>query len=476
MAGVTGLWLWARGEIGKHESRSRGAEETHRAQEETYQAQLAAANEKLALVSKTQGQWDEQLKALTGEAISKSSSSLLELTEAKLKPIKETLDRFDAQARALEEKRSRAVGGIDELLRMVSDGQTRLQKETGGLVAALRAPHVRGRWGEVQLRRVIELAGMVAHCDFTEQASERDSDGRLLRPDLVVRLPGGKSIVIDSKFSIAAFLDAASTEDETERQTHLARHAKLVREHMASLGQKSYWKLFEPSPEFVVMFLGDESWFRAALDQDPTLLDAGGGECRVIPASPTTLIALLRTVAYGWQQETVAENAREVGKLGRELHERLGTFTNHFASVGKSLDAAIRNYNGAVASFDSRVLVTARKFPELGTGGDELPEISPVVTTARPVLAAAVEEKLAAAPAPVPAPLPVARPPEPANLTLEARALKDGELDGGELRAGELGAGEPQLEDEPLSLEPDRLPFEAGELPLEFAPRAADAA
>ena len=229
----------------------------------------------------------------------------------------------------------------------MAEGQRSLQKETGSLVTALRAPHVRGRWGEVQLKRVVEMAGMLAHCDFVEQPSERDDEGRLLRPDLVVKLPGGKSIVIDSKAPLDAYLDAAAAEDDESRRTHLARHARLVRDHMTKLGQKQYWQQFEPAPEFVVMFLGDESLFRAALDHDPSLLDAGV-EAGVIPASPTTLIALLRTVAYGWQQETVAESARKVSKLGRELHDRLGVFTGHFSGVGKSLDAAVRNYNNAV--------------------------------------------------------------------------------------------------------------------------------
>jgi DNA recombination protein RmuC len=385
VAGGLALWLWARGAIA------------------TYRARLAASEEKLALVEKTQSQWEDHLRAATGEAIERSSSSLLQQTEAKLAPIKETLARFDEQARTLEQTRLTAIAGVGEQLRAVAEGQSRLQKETGSLVTALRAPHVRGRWGEVQLKRVVELAGMVAYCDFVEQASERDAEGRLLRPDLVVKLPGGKSLVVDSKAPLEAFLDAAEAEDDDARRAHLARHARLVREHMTRLGQKRYWQQFEPAPEFVVMFLGDESWFRAALDHDPSLLEAGV-ENGVIPASPTTLIALLRTVAYGWQQETVAESARSVSKLGRELYDRLGVFAGHLSGVGKSLEAAMRNYNSAVGSFETRVLVTARKFPELGTGGDELPDVTPVATQPRPVLAATGDEEL-------PLELPVELPP-----------------------------------------------------------------
>jgi DNA recombination protein RmuC len=343
-------------------------------------------DEQLSSTGRDREQWEEHLRALTSEALEKSSADLLQLTELKLEPIKATLDRYEEQARELEEKRLKDVAAIPQLLRNVVDGQDRLRKETGNLVTALRAPHVRGRWGEIQLKRVVELAGMVAHCDFVEQASERDEEGRLLRPDLVVNLPGGKHLVVDSKTPLEAYLDAAAAEDEDERRRHLARHARLVREHMTKLGQKRYWQQFQPAPEFVVMFLGDEAFFRGALDHDPSLLDAGVG-AGVVPASPTTLIALLRTVAYGWQQETVAESAREVSRLGRELYERLGVFTGHFARIGRSLDGAVDTYNKAVGSLDSRVLVTARKLPALGAGGDDLPEVPTVDRRARPVFA-----------------------------------------------------------------------------------------
>ena len=262
--GALGVWLWARGEISRREV-------------------------ELAHARRDDDRWEEHLKALTSDALATSSSSLLSLAETKLEPIRRTLERFESQARQLEEKRLADVGAIPQLV----DG---LRRETGNLVTALRAPHVRGRWGEIQLRRVVELAGMVPHCDFVEQASERDGEGRLLRPDLVVRLAGGKSIVVDSKAPLEAYLDAAAAEDDPTRQAHLARHARLVREHMAKLGQKRYWQQFEPAPDFVVMFLGDEAFFRAALDHDPSLLEAGV-EAGVVPASPTTLIALLRTVA-----------------------------------------------------------------------------------------------------------------------------------------------------------------------------------
>jgi DNA recombination protein RmuC len=365
--GLLGLWLWARGEIGRRD-------------------------ERLLLVGRSDEQWQEHLKALTGTTLNETSSSLLDLAESRMRPIRETLDRFEAQARALEERRLVEVSAIPPMLQLVTEAQEALRRETGNLVTALRAPEVRGRWGEMQLKRVVELSGMIDHCDFISQPSERHADGNLLRPDVVVRIAGGKHVVIDAKTPLDAYLDALATEDVTLRRSHLERHARLVREHISKLGQKQYWKLFEPTPEFVVMFISDEAFWRAALDHDPALLEAGieGGVVRVIPASPTTLIALLRTVAYGWQQETVAESAREVAKLGRELYERLGVFAGHFAGIGRSLEGAIGNYNKAVGSLETRVLVSARRFPDLGVGGEELPHLPLLTTAPRPIFAAEI--------------------------------------------------------------------------------------
>ena len=364
LAGGAVVYLWSRGQI---------------------TAERRNSAEKLALVRDAQDGWEARVKAVTGDALSKSQTSLLELTEAKLAPIKETLTKFESQARQLEEHRLKAVTAVGEQLRAVAEGQEKLRTETGSLVTALRAPHVRGSWGEVQLKRVVELAGMVDYCDFRTQESGRDDEGHLLRPDLVVKLPGGKSVVVDSKVPMEAYFDSINCDDVELKRVHLARHAAQMREHIGKLGQKRYWRQFDPSPEFVVMFV-DEGLYRAALDQDGSLFDAGA-ESGVIIASPATLIGLLRTVAYGWQQETVAESARAISALGRELYERLGVFGGHFAKVGRSLNTAVGAFNHAVSSFETRLLVTARKFPEHGVTSDELPETKqierkPVVLTA----------------------------------------------------------------------------------------------
>jgi DNA recombination protein RmuC len=245
----------------------------------------------------------------------------------------------------------------------------------------------------MQLKRVVELAGMLDYCDFRTQESTRDDDGKLLRPDLVVRLPGDKTIVVDSKVPIEAYLDAVNCDDAELKRAHLQRHAAQMRDHIGKLGQKRYWRQFD-SPEFVVMFV-DEGLYRAALDADGSLLEAGA-ESGVIIASPATLIGLLRTVAHGWQQERVAENARQIADLGRELYERLGVFAGHFAKLGRSLDTAVGSFNQAVSSFETRLLVTARKFPERGVGSEPPSEVHQIER--KPTVVSAPE--LVALPAP----------------------------------------------------------------------------
>ena len=349
---------------------------------------VGRASDKLTLLEQNQldhTAWEDRLKAATGDVLTKSQTSLLELTEAKLAPIKETLTKFELQARQLEEKRAREVTAIGERLREVAQGQEKLRTETGSLVTALRTPHVRGRWGEMQLKRVVELAGMLEYCDFRTQESTRDDEGGLLRPDLVVKLPGGKTIVVDSKVPLDAYFDAVNTDDVDLKRAHLARHAAQLRDHIGKLGQKRYWRQFESSPEFVVMFV-DEGLYRAALDQDGSLLEAGA-ESGVIVASPATLIGLLRSVSYGWQQETVAESARAISALGRDLYERLGVFAGHFAKAGRGLDTAVVAYNQAVKSFEHRLLVTARKFPEHGVTNDELPNVGQIERTTQELTA-----------------------------------------------------------------------------------------
>jgi DNA recombination protein RmuC len=327
---------------------------------------------------------EERLKALASEALRQNNSSFLELAQTQLQPIKETLQRFDQQTQALEQSRRQAYGSLDAQVRQLAETQERLRAETSHLRTALRAPGTRGRWGELQLRRVVELAGMLPHCDFDLQTSVTADDGRLLRPDLVVRLPGGKNVVIDAKAPLEAYLNAMEAEDEDTRRAHLAHHARQVRDHISRLGQKRYWEQFEPAPEFVLMFLPDETFFRVACEADAGLLEAGP-QANVLPTSPTSLIGLLKVFAYAWQQETVTENAREIAGLGRELYERLGVFAGHFAKVGRALDTATGAYNQAVGSLESRVLVTARKFEERGAANGELPDVEPLERSPRPL-------------------------------------------------------------------------------------------
>ena len=360
--------------------------------------------EKIGLLTRAGEDLQNAFKALAADALKSNNSSFLQIAQETLKrfqseaendldvrqkavadlvsPIRDSLSRMDTQIQQMEIARGEAYGDLKAQVQSLIVTQGELRSETGNLVRALRTPNVRGRWGEIQLRRVVEIAGMLPYCDFAEQETIAGESGRL-RPDLVVKLPGGKNVVVDAKTPLQAFLDAFETSDEDVRRACLAAHARQVREHMKTLSGKNYWEQFEATPEFVVMFLPGETFFSAALEQDPGLIEHGVLQ-RVIPASPTTLIALLKAVAYGWNQEKLARNAQQISSLGKELHERLRHLAAHVTAVGANLDRAVESYNKAVGSLESRVLVSVRKFSELGASvAENIPELEPIETTAR---------------------------------------------------------------------------------------------
>jgi len=336
-------------------------------------------------------------KGLSSEVLKESREEFLKQAEPRIsehiRPLKEALSRYDEALRSIENKREEAYGGLKGLLNLLQEGQTKLTHETGSLVAALKSPTARGRWGEVTLKRVVEVSGMSSYCDFEEQVTATGEDGRL-RPDLVVRLPGTKTVVVDAKAPLDAYMNAVESKDESIRVAHLASHAQSVRDHMRKLGQKSYWSQFDSAPDFVVLFLPGESFFSAALEQDRALIE-DGMKNKVVLATPTTLIALLRVVAMGWQQEQLAENSERISEAGKDLFERCKTFSEHFTSIGSSLDKAISFFNKAVGSWERRIIPGAKRLKELGASRDpdaEIPVIEPVERKTRQLNAADVDE------------------------------------------------------------------------------------
>lgn len=374
----------------------------------TLDHERTSAHQRAADLAAAQEQLREQFEALASKALHANSEAVIQLAEQQLAkaqqqqrselekrstqvenlvaPLKESLTKVDDHVRELESKRADAYSGLVEQVKSMAEVQSKLSSETAALVTALRRPQTRGQWGETQLRRAVEMAGMVEHCDFSEQLTASSGSGGQ-RPDMVINLPESRRIVVDAKVSLAAYLDALESDDPAYQAERMKSHAKSLKEHVIGLAGKAYWNQFDQSPDFVVLFVPGESMLAPALEQDPGLLDYAFGK-RVIIATPTILIMMLRTAAYMLQQASVTENAIEVSNLGRELYKRLGTLGEHLDKLGRSITSTVTNYNKTIGSLERQVLVSARRMNDFGLGQDELPEQSAIDEAVRPVTAA----------------------------------------------------------------------------------------
>lgn len=349
-------------------------------------AERRAAQERASAYEAAREQLGQAFSAMASDALKHNSSEFLKLAQENLqryqsqaqqelaqkekavenlvKPIREALTKTEAEVRRMENERKEAFGALNRHIQTIAESHRLLQTETRNLVQALRRPEVRGQWGEMTLKRLAELAGMVEHCDFVEQVHSEGESGRL-RPDMVVRMPDSREIIVDAKTPLDAYLSAVEATDDTVRERHLDSHARNVRQRVRELSAKAYWQQFSKSPDFVVLFIPGDQFLSAALDRDHALLEDALAN-KVVLATPTSLVALLRAVGYGWRQAVLAENAEQIRQVGEEVYSRLGTFAEHLERLGKSLDSSVNAYNKAVGSFDSRVLPGLRKFTEMG--------------------------------------------------------------------------------------------------------------
>jgi DNA recombination protein RmuC len=376
--------------------------------ETTLRKEQEAMGEKISFLNDAAQKMEDAFKALSADCLRNNNRQFLDLAKSTLEkfqaeargdleqrqkavevtvgPLKETLDKYAQQVQAMETARQQAYGSLSQYLESMAATEQRLQLETGNLVKALRAPQVRGRWGEITLKRVAELAGMSEHCDFTEQESVTSEEGRL-RPDMIVHLPNNKLVVVDSKAPLQSYLESLESQTEEEQKAKLREHARLIQGHLQKLSAKNYWDQFSETPEFVVLFLPGENFFSAALEQNPLLIEQGVNQ-KVILATPTTLITLLRAVAYGWRQEQLTENAQAISELGKVLYERLAKLASHLDVLGKYLDKSVHSFNEAVGSLESRVLTAARRFKDFGISSKyDITELQPLEKTSRSVQA-----------------------------------------------------------------------------------------